>query len=500
MFVKLSQPKKFWHYSTSDHTDLTLTIYEPDGTALTPIVTTAVSAVVNYLRITAAYTFTTTGTYRLKWTATGYTDWEECIVTTTPPADEHPGVSRKYVVEGASWAAPRLYVLDSDLAAEEDCAFTALAASVTSSKAVATFTIPAGASITVAFDSTSPTYTVSLTAGVQTLLFVLDEINSAIRYGRALTSAGSIRIESDYEGEATQVVLGGHAATLTELGLTAGTYTATFDDPPITLTAVDSTLAYETSKFVQLDEGNYLFLWTDGTTVQLAEDVFVYSDHTYADCTFEVVESTTSDALTGVEVVVMSTAGVTLRRGFTGVDGIFSTSLEPGTYIATVRRDRCVFGINNFTINVQDRHSTLATNDFSLSTNFTRPNFSDAPIVGQTSFSTMKAQFIDMQGRPLAGIRVLVSHNYVPYQVTSVAGTAVAVSGHPLTLFTDGMGAIEEPLIRGVTVEVSVEGTSIRRYLTVPALSEFNLLDYFTQDDLFDIVRLQAPAAVQVDI
>lgn len=501
MFVKLSQAKSFWHYSAVPYTDLALTIYDTDGSVLTTRATAAVVAPVDYLRLTTiAYSFTATGTYRLKWTATAYTAWEECIVTTTPPVDTYPNLLRTYVAEGTGWSTPRLYVLDSDLEEVTDCALTGLAPSVTSSKVVATFTIPAAAYIELTFDGTSPTYTVNLTAGVQTLLFVLDEINTAIRFGRALTSAGSLRIESDLESETASVVLGGDAATLTELGLPAGTYTAAYNDPPIVLTAVDSTLAYETSQYVKLPEGNYVFVWADGVTVQAVEDVFIYSDHTYADCTFEVVESTTSDALVGVEVVVMNEVGISLRHGFTMVDGQFHTSLEPGTYFVTLRRDRCVFGINNFTVTVVDRHSTLATNDFSLSTNFLRPNFSSDPIVGQTSFSTMRAQFIDLQGNPLAGIKILISHNYIPFQTTSVAGTAVAVSGHPIVAITDGMGAVSTPLIRGVTVEVAVEGTSIRRYLQVPALAEFNLLDYFTQDDLFDIVRLQVPATVQVDI
>jgi hypothetical protein len=501
MHVKLAQPKYFWHCSAASLTDLVLTIYNEDGTTLTTLATTAITvAPVDFLRITAAYTFAAPGNYRIKWVATGYTDWEECIVSTTPPVDEYPDLSRKYTVEGASWATPQLYILDDTLTEVTDCAFTQMAASVTSSKTVASFTIPAASYIDLVFDATSPTYRVNLTTGVLTLLEVVDEINTAIKFGRAIVVAGSLRIQSDSVAEDTGIVLTGTAAVLTELGLTAATYAPTFDDPPVVLTAVDSTLAYETSQYIKLPDGSYVFLWCDGTTVQLVEDVLIYSDHTYSDVTLEVVEKTTSQALAGIEVLMMTTDGVTVRRGYTLMDGRFYCSLEPGAYYAVLRRDRCVFGYNNFTINVMDRYDTTATNDFALATNFITPNYSDLPIIGQDSLSTMKAQFINLQGYPIPGITVMISHNYIPFQMQSVSGTAVAVSGHPLTVKTDSMGAISVPMVRGVTVEVSIVGTAIRRNLLVPDQAEFNLLDNFTSEDLFDIVRLQVPAAVQVDI
>jgi len=501
MFVKLSQSKQFWHYHTSDLTDLTLTIYDDEGTLVTSLATTAMTtAPIDFMRITAAYTFSTAGAYRIKWAATGYTDWEECLVETEPPNDEYPNNLRKYLVEGTGWGTPQLYILDNTLTAVTSCALTQLAASVTSTKVVASYTIPASSDIELTFDATSPTYSITLTTGVRTLLEVLDEINSQIRFGRALTSAGKLRIESDSLTEDTQVVLDGDAAVLTELGLTAGTYTASYTSPPISLTAVDSSLAYETDEYIKLPEGNYVFIWCDDTTVQATEDVFIYSDNTYADTTFEIVESTTSQALAGVEVALLNSDGVTVRRGYSMPDGRFYTSLPPGAYYAVLRRDKHIFGINNFTVNVVDRHSTTATNDFVLSTNFLTPRYTDAPLVGQDYFSTMKAQFVDLQGNPIAGLKILISHNYVPFQTTSVAGTAVAVTGHPLIVQTDGMGMATTQLVRGLTVEVAIEGTSIRRNLLVPSQTEFNLLDHFTQDDLFDIVRLQVPAAVQADI
>ena len=501
MWVKLSQPKKFYYYSTSVYADLVLTVYDEDGTLVATLPASALGTTpVDNFYVTAAHTFTLAGKYRMKWTATGLTDWDEAIVTTTPAVNAYPNITETYFTEGTGWGTPQLFILDSDLAEVDDCTFNQLAASVTSSKVVASFTIPAAATVEVTFDAMATTYTASIVVGVTTLLSVLDQLNTQIKYGRAVNSGGSIRIESDSVAETTSVEIGGDAATLTELGLTAGTYTPALGDSPVALTAIDATLAYETGYEVLLPEGNYIFVWADGTTVQTIEDVFIYSDHGMSNVTCEVVDIDTSNALAGVEICIMDSDGKTVRRGYSLYDGRFYTSIEPGTYTAVLRREGCVFGYNNFTLNVADRYDTEYTNDFSLSTSFTRPAYSDMPIVGQSSLSVMKGQFIDLRGQPIAGIRVLISHSYVPFQMTAVDASTVAVSGHPLVAVTDGMGKIEVCLVRGVTVEVAIEGTALHRNILVPNQAEFNLMDNFTQDDLFDIVRLVVPAAVQVDI
>ena len=71
------------------------------------------------------------------------------------------------------------------------------------------------------------------------------------------------------------------------------------------------------------------------------------------------------------------------------------------------------------------------------------------------------------------------------------------VAGRSKTVATDGVGQAQVTLVRGSTIDVIVEGTTVIRRITVPSVgASFDLLDASLQtDDAFGIQVPDLPAA-----
>jgi hypothetical protein len=97
-------------------------------------------------------------------------------------------------------------------------------------------------------------------------------------------------------------------------------------------------------------------------------------------------------------------------------------------------------------------------------------------------------------GRPSANQEVTV---YSTFLSQSIQGYNVL--GGPQRFSTDATGYVEFPLIRGLTVDVSITGTAYIRRVTAPAdfsILRFNVLDpQYGKDDSFAVQRAEIPYA-----
>jgi len=103
---------------------------------------------------------------------------------------------------------------------------------------------------------------------------------------------------------------------------------------------------------------------------------------------------------------------------------------------------------------------------------------------------TIKLAGID--GAALVGAKVTVVNVYSP-----IIQDGYFIAGRSKTVSTDGVGQAQVTLIRGSTIDVIVEGTTVIRRITVPSEGDsFDLLDASLQtDDAFGIQVPDLPAA-----
>jgi hypothetical protein len=103
-----------------------------------------------------------------------------------------------------------------------------------------------------------------------------------------------------------------------------------------------------------------------------------------------------------------------------------------------------------------------------------------------------KVRLANLDGTALEGARITIANAWNPLLVESTV-----VAGQSLYLTTDGLGQAEITLIRGSTVDVVLDGTSIVRRITVPTVgTEFDLLDPALETgDAFGIQVPDLPAA-----
>ena len=146
---------------------------------------------------------------------------------------------------------------------------------------------------------------------------------------------------------------------------------------------------------------------------------------------------------------------------------------------------------------------------FGLTTNYYRTryinslsgNFSDWSewILGISGVGVQPANLIlgtiklaEVDGTALANAKVTIVNVYSP-----VIQDGYFIAGRSKTVSTDGVGQAQITLVRGSTVDVIVEGTTVIRRITVPSAGvSFDLLDPSIQtDDAFGIQVPDLPAA-----
>ena len=497
IWVKLSEPHTFYFYHASLFTDLTLTITDEDGVEITdsPFTATEVGlAPLSHVYTAGPATFSNAGTYRATWAATGFSDWEIIRVAETSQADGWPNISQKYSAEGAGWATPQLYVLTAGVNTE-DCAYPGSRATVTGTVA-APFTLAAGITPTVAFDNgTAQTVTI-LTNPSLALVDLLSTINEQITGGRAVASGSFLQLQSDNIDQDSDITTVGWST----FGIPDATYSPSTLDSPIELSVITGNLAYETLYEIVLGEGFYTFLWCDGSTVQSQQNVCIGAPPNTPEILISLIDRASGEPMVGVDVYVYNAGNRLVATGTSDLDGYMRCYLSVGSYFVALRRLDYTFSINNFSMDVYDRFDARYESSHIFRSGYSKVSFSSDPIIANSSIAIMTAQLVNIKGDPLVGIPILISNNMVPFQVTGYDSSAIGVMGPPVFVKTDSHGKISVPLIRGMSIEVAVEGTSIRRIFTVPDLATFNLLDYMSTSDLFDIIRLNAPTAYQEDL
>jgi hypothetical protein len=112
-------------------------------------------------------------------------------------------------------------------------------------------------------------------------------------------------------------------------------------------------------------------------------------------------------------------------------------------------------------------------------------------VISNTLLTTGRVYLAELDGTALVGAKVTIVNVFNPL---SVGGYFIAGSSRQIT--TDGLGKASITLIKGATVDVILEGTSIIRRIVVPSSSEFDLMDpTLVQDDPFNINVPDLPAA-----
>lgn len=131
------------------------------------------------------------------------------------------------------------------------------------------------------------------------------------------------------------------------------------------------------------------------------------------------------------------------------------------------------------------------TSDFSLP--FQGPQ---APGLAQSSLVLCYVNLVDLNGNPLANQEVLLYSRFEGVQV----GTQT-VAGSSQKLLTDATGLAQALLPRGLSVTVSIPGTSLARDFVVstdPAVQSISMFDpTVSHDDLFTVQHPIIPFAVR---
>jgi hypothetical protein len=233
------------------------------------------------------------------------------------------------------------------------------------------------------------------------------------------------------------------------------------------------------------DECN-LFLYTlvDGTPTIVPGAAYLQLFNTLGEelCQFEVVDNSgvITEPLDQTTVLVSNTTGTPVRQGVTNALGVVNLSLRPGSYVVSLRRTSTVFSKNNFSIRVDSG----VDNNFVHNTPYFEPTFSEERAVATTC--NVYATLLRMNSLPLIAATVIVR---CIDNVTQ--GQSYAVMGSTLTFTTDANGYVSMNLVRGVTVELFVSNTNIRRKFVVPSSTSANL---------FSITALEQDAYAPVTI
>jgi hypothetical protein len=86
-------------------------------------------------------------------------------------------------------------------------------------------------------------------------------------------------------------------------------------------------------------------------------------------------------------------------------------------------------------------------------------------------------KLIDLQGRPIEGRRVTFSNPFIPNTVMQ-AGTRHGIFRHYATMTTDRDGYAEIRILRGMQVDISVDGSGFVRRILIPTVGDsVDLLD-----------------------
>jgi hypothetical protein len=208
-------------------------------------------------------------------------------------------------------------------------------------------------------------------------------------------------------------------------------------------------------------------------------------------------------------VLVSYTDGTPLIQKLTDARGSARFTLQEGTtYVVSKQKASTTFDTNNHRITPVDpdpnpNEPGYTSNPAGREANrwhFLAGTFAAAfdPIspLGLSELSLAYAYFVDLNGNPLQGVKVYINNGYSPTTRT-VSSVVYGVVGSQIVLTSDANGYVETYLIEDQEVEVTVDGTTVRRTITVPT-TDFNLLGSSVgTDDAFVIADPQMPTAIR---
>lgn len=268
-----------------------------------------------------------------------------------------------------------------------------------------------------------------------------------------------------------------------------------------TTAATSQVGVYITSAAFQLaDTGVYLFLWTSATggyTYTQIEQWLVLSSSTKRAVSIFVTDTSVDPAVPqqNIDVLVSTEAAAPVLQARTDSSGKAEFLLEDGDYVATARKAGYVYSRNNMEFTVEAFEEVEDSRFYLIATPFAA-SFDPDPLFDTSDTSLMTLDIADMRGQPISDVCVLVTSQYMPDTRTGNSGRTVGIFGEPQFVKTNGNGYAEMRLLRGQTVTVAIEGTTIRRTFEVPDSVTFELMDLLTGDgDPYDIISAVVQAA-----
>lgn len=184
-------------------------------------------------------------------------------------------------------------------------------------------------------------------------------------------------------------------------------------------------------------------------------------------------------------------------QGVTSATGLLKPALDPGWYTATIFKDGYVFSRNNLEFEVLER-PLMPTNRFYLYSGYTTVAPSPDNEVQSTDKCLVLVQMADLFGAPLPNARVLLE-SYGLHIVTGSGGDPIGIGSSSGQVKLDAHGKGQFYAVRGSTIRVIIEGTGIRRQITIPDQVTCNFLDLLTGENDFQTVHNKPIPLLEMD-
>lgn len=260
---------------------------------------------------------------------------------------------------------------------------------------------------------------------------------------------------------------------------------------------------YETHEPIALDvTGDYILSWRDdeqGASWTVLVPLLFVADLEKRTVIFFALDTTVDPTVphVGARALLSKADGTPLKEETLNVAGKALFSAPNGSYVLTIQKSGVTYDKNNLAVTVVDPGSVLNANKFFLMAGSFAPTFDTDVLFGDSDISLMTVRLVNIEGKPLVGVSVLVTNEHVASTVTGVGGKKSAVLGGPIYLTTNGNGYAEARLIRGQKVIIAFEGSGVRRSLVVPSVATFDLMDEIDNIDPFDIYVPNVVSAVR---
>lgn len=182
-------------------------------------------------------------------------------------------------------------------------------------------------------------------------------------------------------------------------------------------------------------------------------------------------------------------------------------TLEDGDYLLTIRYGSAVFDVNNVNISVVDpdlEDVQEQANKFYLEGANVTPGFDVNPLFGSEDLCAVTAVLADLRGQPVKDRAILIRYVGSPIFKTGGGDFPVGIVGTSLEVRTDSGGRASFDgsgtfnLLRGMTVEVAIQGIGMTRRVTIPDAEETNLFVLLNEvTDVINVIQRHPTAVVK---